>query len=461
MKFKKILQKTLNEMGMRQIQKSGIISDLFFGQETYEQMTKRRFDSYINQMKEDYPDDYYKRMMSDLTHLKNFLEQKDPYYKTLDKGLDTEESFKRRKVKVQNFYNLLTGFLEENKPVLPDKKGRETEGFKFEDWFSDTYEVEKAEKIYRKSNIEVKFKKPKSDKKEDIFPSMKMFQFMDVDEIKIEDRRGTAFLLFKADFKNSGNTIFNKIKQQHINIKGEPQNYFELKTSPSTSFFRKIMFSEFKKIATRDSFIKTFGSEETVTSWESLSKIEQKKQWNMFLDNIRQDAQEKINHYNEIISYIQDTLNEIKPNVEANIARRLKNVLHNRGWFLVKGSRVKQKVSFYRIDLDKFIQNIFFQTTEWAGIKRIKIDISPSMITDRIEDNHIKNNIINLAEEEEGDVVSLSFKISAELDGEINIDFAKEYASKMVAQDILKPIEPQQISLAASTNISKKNLLKD
>lgn len=124
MKFKKILQKTLNEMGMRQIQKSGIISDLFFGQDTHEQMTKKRFDSYINQMKEDYPDDYYKRMMSDLTHLKNFLEQKDPYYKTLDKGLDTEESFERRKVKVQNFYNLLTGFLEENKPI--NREGNES-----------------------------------------------------------------------------------------------------------------------------------------------------------------------------------------------------------------------------------------------------------------------------------------------------------------------------------------------
>ena len=120
MKFKKILHSTLNEMGMRQIQKSGMISNLFFGQGTHEQMTKERFESYINQMQEDYPDDYYKKMMADLTHLQNFLEQKDPYYKTLDKGLDTQESFERRKAKVQNFYNLLFSFLEKNKPEVEE-----------------------------------------------------------------------------------------------------------------------------------------------------------------------------------------------------------------------------------------------------------------------------------------------------------------------------------------------------
>lgn len=340
---------------------------------------------------------------------------------------------------------------------LSEVQDRVVAGHSFEKWFGETYRVEVADKVYRKSNIEVRFANPKSKAPKDIFPSIKMLQDLNIEDIHLESKKGTAFLLFKADFKNFEKNIFNLLKNKYIEINGENENFFELKKS-SPNFSRKIMFSEFKKIATRKQFVEAFGSENTVNSWNSLSEEEKRKQWKSFLSQISKEAEEKINHHNEMITYIQNTLNEIKPLVQANIARRLKNLLHNKGWFLVKG--VMGRISFHRINVDKFIENISLQTTKWSGIKRIKLDILPETIDYKIDDNHIKNNIINLVEEE-NNMTSLSFKISVELDGEMNVDFAKEISSRLVARDDTETKEPQQMPLASSTILNTKKMLKD
>lgn len=340
------------------------------------------------------------------------------------------------------FLDIINNTLDES-----PAQARVVSGQDFENWFETTYRVQDADAHLKKSNVEIRFESNKEK-----FPGMKMYKEMSPASLYIEEEKGSAFRLLKADFKNTEENIYNKEEGKYVNIQGKPKgNLFELKKS-SPSFKRKVMFAEFKKTATRDDFVRKFGDKETIDEWNELKREEQKQRWQEFLNKIKQNFENEINNYNEIIEYIQSELNRIKTEVEGNIRHRLKSVLHGRGWFLVKGKR--GNVNFYRINVDRFVENCVFQITKWSGINRIKLDITPSMT----ENKHLKNDILTLAEDEKDiEQISLSFSMYVDLKGEINLDFAKENASYLSGQEVLPSREELQVS---GTDYSKQNLLK-
>jgi hypothetical protein len=328
-------------------------------------------------------------------------------------------------------------------------------GIGFESFFENTYDVDSVESHLKKANIEVRRIGARGSEPTN-FPEMSEFSGLTIDKIEIISTDGSAFRLLKADFKNSQKNqglpnIYNKVKKQEVSINGSNVgNLFELKTG-SPTFKRKVMFSEHKKIATRDSFMRIFSNEETMKEWKKLSSLEKKKQWENFLKRVSKDSEQKIMAYNKFIEYIKNQLNAIKPTVKGSISRRIKNVLKRRGFFLVKGT--KNQVKFYKIDIDKFIENTTYEITKWAGISRIKVDISPDMIQTSpsfslsSESHEIKNNILSLSEDEIQalELVSVKINISVELSGESQIESYKE-EGVLVSDSILSETPRSMIS---------------
>ena len=338
--------------------------------------------------------------------------------------------------------------------ILETRQSRVDQGAAFENWFEETYDVNAAAEHLKKGNIEIRFSKIP-----DKFPAVGMYKDLTPESILIKSTDGSAFRLVKADFQNKPGkneglpNIYNKKTNKVINIKGEEKgNLFELKKS-IPSFKKSIMFSEFKKIGTYDSFIRAFGTEEQRQEWKDLKTRQEKKEmWKRVLPEIKEQAAEQIKNHNELINYIRNTLNEVKNEVEGDIRKRIKNVLKGKGWFLVKGSHTKKACSFYKINVNKFVNNLTFQTTSWQGIQRIVTKINPIMT-----ENTLANKINELSGEETSEMVELNFgKIEVELAGDIDVDKALKASEIFAASDAI-----QAEVIAASTKENNKRKINE
>jgi hypothetical protein len=377
------------------------------------------FNDYIENMKEKYPDNYLKKIKEDFRKVRNYVETKET---KLDEGKEYYKSLEKKPIeRVKDFLNLLKNYILKQPS---SKKGSREGGTIFENSFMGKYEVEKASELRRgadtedteastfsHSNITLRYKSEQGG-----HPGISIYQDLTSEDVEF-DTSQKEFRLAKGDFFNTTKELYFKGSEEvETNFEnGEVAgNLFELKKVPEEKISTgvKILYSESKKVATREEFIKIFGGSEkekllaeyqtakskaanaaAATEEINKAKTEKEEAWERIKASILNINNNNITTHNNLIIFLKEEAQKSINNNKQNIINGISADLNGKGWFLVIGE--ENNFSFNKINIEKFVQNISLDTTEWASIKRVRLTITNEVF----EENQIKKDILKLDEQ--------------------------------------------------------------
>lgn len=413
MKFKKILQKSLgyslNESPIGMIKDSG-----YFDAKTKEE-EEAAFEEYINKLREKYGDNIINKLKYDKKNLSDFVKSKETeeqaneatYQINLKEHWTSLENYPKEKS--ERLLELIKDFIQQNY----EKVQRAISGNRFEKSFKKKYgnNVIEIKKLKRPStgkfnmghsNLTIKFKNTDSS-----HPPIWNFQNIDVSNLEF-DVNPREFRLAKGDFFTTESIL--KTKDGEIEKKVKENNnghIFELKkySSDKINAGVNILFSESKKVASRDYFIEYFGTQRHKEHWNLIKEkykddpgqmnMEKTKAWPLIARNIAGKSQENISSHNEVIEFLSNEAKKFIKNNTNAIIKGIETDLAKRKWWFVAGE--EGNFIFNEINIRSFVNNINLDTTSWQGIKRVRITINKDVFEVE-KGNNIKEEIINISE---------------------------------------------------------------
>lgn len=332
----------------------------------------------------------------------------------------------------QNRQGLLRGIDNETlksfaNAILPIKKTstvnnqegqlRTGSGGGFETKFAKKYEVSSAKELgLSHASVSIKMKGKST------HPAIKNFHKHSIDDYEF-DSSVDNFHLLKGDFYSEG-----KLKEREtdkvVSETSDNGNLFELKKYENKASVY-IMYSEAKKLASRTSFIETFGTSANKKEWENSKDLSTKQKesiWIRIRKDIKNNSMEAIQKHNEVIEFIKDSAIAFVNENKQLISQGIRNDLAGKSWFLVlkKGN----DFDFNQINVDNFVNDLRIDQTHWQGIKRVRLQISDKSFIVSGE-NSLKESMVNLSEfkstVDTKIINGLEFSFEVEIEGEIDI----------------------------------------
>lgn len=253
---------------------------------------------------------------------------------------------------------------------------RVKQGLNFQGAFFKTYDVEEMTKGNKHMGVEIKAINVSSNSTPEYFSTNSMFN---------ASLQGVNVLLdeltfFKGDFQNQDKNLKYKGKEKERVINGGTEgNYFECKkTKYNYKLTNSVLYSELKKFASRNDFIKLFADENDIKRYENEKDRKRKSRLftqisNKIINNKNSDFYDSIRKFNNNINRLNGIITNLlsNQNVKSKIKANLKKKLGNKDWFFVTGTGANDHFVFHKVDPEKFIDHIFTKIRKWKKISRI------------------------------------------------------------------------------------------